>query len=149
MKNVIYALAIVSVGLFTSIANAGQDRYGSMRPEIPRSSFTNSSDPGVVIASNPTNSGGFFVVRYAYCSGVNASTITFYDTQTFTVNASTKDVLVHQPASPTALLGSPASDIHFNTLYSSGIAYIKTGSAPCGIKWDYLGGNSVFFQNRP
>lgn len=132
-----------------SLSHAGQDRFGSMRGEIPRSSFTYSADPGVVVASNPTNSGGFFVVRYAYCSGVNASTITFYDTQTFTVNATTKDVLSHQPTSPTSFNGATETSIHFNTLYSSGIAYIKTGAAPCGIKWDYLGGNSVFFQNRP
>lgn len=136
MKKLLIAFGLL---LACKVVHAGQDRFGSTRQEVPRSSFTASEDPGVVIASHPTGGSlGPFILRTVYCSGVVASTITFYDTQKFTANPSTRDVFAYNPVTPLAILGTSPSQVDFSSYYSSGISYIKIGLAPCGIRWDYL-----------
>ena len=104
---------LVGIILSATFSYAGQDRFGSMRKEVLRSSFTNSVDPGVNIASNTVpgwdvlkgSSTGYlgFILRYVNCSGVNPSTITFFDTIIF------NSVVFPIPFFPIKPICSPAS----------------------------------------
>ena len=134
-KLIVFLTAILGAGYL----HAGQDRFGSMRPETPRSSWTASLDPGVIIATNPTGGGQGFFLRSIYCSGVNPSTVTFFNAQNFGVALSTRDQVSYVP--PASGVSAPFQ-IRFDAFYSSGIAYIKNQVAavpvPCVIDWDYV-----------
>lgn len=137
MKKALLSLLILT-GL-TAFAHSAQDRYGSVRNEIPRSSYTSTADIGVTIASNVPTVGAPMVLRSIVCSGVNATTVTVADATFYTPATSTKAVYIYIPSNPTSILGSPGNQIYYDTYMSSGIKYTKDGgNAPCHITWDFI-----------
>lgn len=138
------AIKLFAAILFVaSLANAVQDRFGSERYEVPRTSFTDTQDfnvriasitePRIDFASMTPTSGGSLVVRSIVISGIVPSTITFYDDTQFNSASSTR-ARVHYYGSP---ISAPV-EIDLDLFMSSGIIYNKVGTAPMLIKWDWL-----------
>jgi len=135
MKSKILAVAICLIG---SAAFASSDRFGNDRSEILRSSFTNTVDISVLIASAPISydRSGTLILKRVQCFGTTASTITFNDL-IFASGASTRTVFIHQPAAPLLLISQQHTSAEFDMSFSSGLMYHKLGLAPCTIHWDY------------
>lgn len=134
MKNKI--LAFAAVLFLTASAHAVSDRFGSERTEIPRSSFTDSADLNVVVASISAvdNWKGSFVIRRVSFSGYVGSTVAFYDDTQFTANTSTRAKVFYFPPSNDGRPTTTQLDIYC----SSGIMYNKQGTAPMNMNWDYV-----------
>ena len=140
MKNLLF----LSVLFFAVNAWAG-DRWGNPRGEITRSSYTESNNDVNVLVSSASkywqdtlSLGGDIIVRSVILSGVNPSTITFYDTISFT-NATTTESKVFFPG----IANNVPVEVPVNLHISSGFMYSKTEGTPSrGVqaifKWDYL-----------
>lgn len=136
--NKLFAAAIF-LGL-ACLAHAGsQDRVGNDRLEVTRSSYTETTDLDVVIASRVTISyaggsieAGDMYVRSVVFSGAAPSTITFYDANLFT-NATTTRAKVYWPGNQV----TPVT-VDVSLYFSSAVMYSKQGTAPANINWDYF-----------
>lgn len=146
MGKILFALSFVlaAAGL---VHAAAEDRFGNQRNEVPRSSYTESADNNVMIASAPTMAqvfvasaptSGALYLRRAIFSGVNATTVTFYDTQNFTVNTTTRTKLVYVPTNSAGGVTGITS-IDMDMYFSSGIVYNKEqgGIAPFTMLFDF------------
>ncbi len=139
MKAIKYALAILFVAGTISSVWAGPDRFGADRDEIARTSFTDTTDLNVVIASAAANGPGSMVVRGVIFSGMASSTVTFYDASLFTANVTTMSRLEYSPMlSGGGGSGSQPIYVPVDIFISSGVMYSKQGPAPVTIKWDWL-----------
>ena len=122
---------VMFLGLY-SYASAGRDRYGNEMREIARTSYTETTDVNVVIASAPCK------ITEIIFSGVNASTISLYDARFFTVNVTTKQKVAYVPmigTQPSQTIAPVPLDVHF----SSALMYNRQGVGPLIIKWEYIG----------
>lgn len=133
---------------------AGDDRFGNHRAEIMRSSFSAGAfaTQGVVLASatevdslNISSStivrAGQLYIRRVVFSGVNASTLTFYDFGTLSApNISTKSIISYVPSIGLGgVTGAGAIDV--DLYFSSAILVVKDcAGPPCfsTVNWDYL-----------
>ena len=122
----------------TATGHAAADRFGNQRSEIPRSSFTNTADLNVVIASVTSSGDGSLVIRSVTFSGVNSDTVTFYDANIMTANISTKTSLSYVPVTGGNFGGSYPTVVPIDVWCSSAIMYTKVGTTPVQIKWDWL-----------
>jgi hypothetical protein len=134
MKTLLTGLFVV---LSSSFLHAGTDRFGNVRSEIPRSSFTATANANVQIASagvTQWESGyGGIVLRYIECSGVDSSTITVFNSMVFDGQSSTATVYRYTPTAN----GGFSSPYYGSVYISSALSYDKKGLAPCTIGWDY------------
>lgn len=120
------------------------DKFGTNGDAVSRSSFTDSNSSNhVLIASAPNvmqnELGGNIILRSLIISGVNPSTVTFYDSVTFAVNVPTVTKIVYNPNPLTA--GLPVT-IPINVAISSGLMCDIVEAQVAGsnfkqIKWDY------------
>ena len=138
-------LAMIVFGCVQKVNAASGDRFGYSRLEVPRSSYTDSGNTvNVLISSAPNywssnlSRGGNIILRSMTVSGVNPSTITFYDTITFANNVSTMVKVYYSPV-VTANGNMGAANLNFNILFSSGLMISKTdiGGVSASIQWDY------------
>lgn len=138
-------LLILSFLFLTARAWAESDRFGNWRQEVPRSSYTETADKDVFIATvtelntlfatmTPT-AGGDLVLRSVIFSGLVASTIAFYDDSQFNQFTTTRTKLIYTPQAGSG--GAPVQ-IFTDVYFSSGILYNKIGLAPVQINWDWL-----------
>lgn len=133
MKMVVMFLTAV---LFSGFAHAGQDRYGSMRPAVWRSSYTESADAFQVISTVPvvfhgvvidTPSPNSFVAIYQSTMGTmldGISTRAFADT-------------------------SNSIPKIFDIVVTSHTAIQKGGTAKVNILYDYLIGPPAGITGNP
>ena len=136
MKNKL--LAVVAFFLFCGVVSA--DEYS--RLGVPRSSFTDTADVNVLIASAGVTQGeagyGGIILRYVACSGVVSSTITVFNSMVFDGNSSTVTKFVYVPRLDSSLNAYATSAEHYTPArISSALSYDKQGLAPCVIGWDY------------
>lgn len=113
---------------------AADDRFGSERMEVSRTSWTNTADTNVLIASAPvlySGYGGELVLKRVTCSGAAGEDIFFYDTVSNIIDISTRTRHVHTNG------GTAFTTADYGVLFSSGLMYRKTGGNPCTIHWDY------------
>ena len=133
MRKIFCASLVCLVSSF--VYGATSDRFGNLRLEVPRSSYTETTDRDVLIATvTPQNTGAIYL-RSVTFSGVTPSTISFYDTVTFQSDTSTRAKIVYPGVVGTSAV-SPGT-YWINQYYSSGTMYNKQGTAPCIINWDY------------
>ena len=128
---------------------ATSDRFGNSRREVFRSSFTDSNnDLKVMISSvskywSDTGNRGSDTIylRRAIISGVNPSTVTFYDVFHFNNPFSTAAKIMYNPElTGGTMMGSQVID--FDVPFSSGLSYSKVEATNSGtvflqILWDY------------
>lgn len=133
MKSKLFAL--IGILFLAGPVFAGQDRFGNSRYEIPRTSFTLSSDRNVIIASagvTQWESGyGAIMIRSIDCSGVNPSTITVFNSIVFDGASSTAAIYQYNPSN------GKTDGFYGSVFISSALSYDKLGTAPCMIGWDY------------
>jgi len=131
MMNKLIALFVL---LLAAPVFADDDRFGSERFEVPRTSYTHSVDALVLIASAPAvqpgnTIGGEIYLKHVSCTGNGADDIHFYDTVTFQADTTIRARVIHQATLVTS--------VPYSILFSSGLMYDKSGGAPCVIQWDY------------
>lgn len=125
-------VALFVLTLSATSVRADDDRFGSERFEVPRTSFTDSADFNVLIASAPAlyeNTGGEIYLKAVNCTGATAGIITFYDTVTWELTTSTRTRIEH--------IANNVTSIPYGILFSSGLMYNKTAATPCVISWDF------------
>jgi len=120
--------------LASAEAYCGSDRFGNVRNEVPRTSFTQTTDryQNIVIVTTRT---GLAFLKSVTCSGFASSTVTFYDTANFLVTTATRAKIIHLEGELTDWSGGIA--------FSSAIMYSKEGLAPCFFGWDVSYGGGV------
>lgn len=137
-------LLILSFLFLTAKAWCGADRFGNWRQEVPRSSYTETADRDVFIATvteldtrfatmTPTG-GGDLIIRSVIFSGVLPSTISFYDDSQFNQFTTTRTKVAYNPLNGQ---GGPLQ-VWLDVFMSSGIGYSKNGLGPVQINWDWL-----------
>ena len=122
MKNLIYALAIVSVGVFTSIAHAS---FKEQRDTVGKSSYTESTDINVKLSSGPS-----FVRSIAF-SGAAPTTITNYNCQEYSPTKSTRTKVYWPGGQITPMT------VDVDVINSTGTMYHKIGTAHATFNWDW------------
>ncbi len=131
--------------LLSASVHAASDRFGNERMEVPRSSYTDSEDLNLVISSIPSNGVGSLVLRSVIFSGVDPTTITFYNANLFKASISTAMMLEYTPnfGASSGSGGIPVK-VDLDMYISSAIMYRKIGgSAPVLIKYDWLANPSL------
>jgi hypothetical protein len=130
--NKLFALGILFLGGYV---HAGTDRFGNVRAEVPRSSFTIGNESNVILASGSitTGEGGGVILRYIECFGANPSTITVYNSMVFDGNSSTATKYSYLPNNAQGSV----KGFYGSVFISSVASYQKEGIAPCTIGWDY------------
>ena len=144
-------LILLSLLFSISLLRAGDDRFGNHRAEICRASYTEVTETDVQIASATeiffffffsltTASMGQMYIRRVVFSGLNPSTVTFYDSGVMTVNTSTKAKIGYIPNNANGgLTGATAIDV--DLYFSSAILMnyqCQTPPCPMIVNWDYL-----------
>ena len=120
------SILVLAVFLASAKAYCGSDRFGNVRGEIPRTSFTETTDKYQRLVTVSTGTGWAFL-KSVTCSGVASSTVSFYDTVNFLVTTTTRTKIVH--------LGTGLTDWSRGVAFSSGIMYSKEGQAPCSFEY--------------
>lgn len=127
-------------------AFAGSDRFGAERRETARSSFTTSSDAYVIISSVPSDNVGSLVLRSISFSGLQATTVTVYDTNLKpNIGPMTTAYMVQYV--PLTGDGKP-TQVDVDLFISSALMYNKVGTAPTLLKWDWMS-LPVVGEDRP
>lgn len=138
MKAKLLAIALL---LVPAIAFADDDRFGSERAEVSRTSYTQSADLNVLIASAPVQTypaiGGEIYLKGVDCFGVAPSTIAFYDATRFDNTVSTRTKFIHIGALAPSGRAQGHTHMPYSMLFSSGLVYTKIGIAPCTITFDF------------
>src|SRR3990167_2805271 len=121
-----FILGLVFWGALVSASYAAQDRFGSARHEIPRSSITASNDSYILITT------GACVLRDVIVTSATAGgNIQFWNFTSSALGTAGNERLP-------ILTDTSGNKGPFDMYFSSGIAYRKNGTSVIVIKWDYV-----------